>query len=104
MAQVNAVREALDEEEQRLLEAVQREEERIEQCLLTQRAHWSKSLNTLTHARTSLVHKLTHATDTIIVVRTEEKRGGGFWSWGKQPGLAWVVSEIIYLLKHSQNL
>ncbi|KAM9440366.1 B box and SPRY domain-containing protein [Clarias gariepinus] len=84
VAQVNAVREALDEEEQRLLEAVQREEERIEQCLLTQRAHWSKSLNTLTHARTSLVHKLTHSTDIMLVSsnseiaeRTEEAEGVG---------------------------
>ncbi|KAF4072948.1 hypothetical protein AMELA_G00253210 [Ameiurus melas] len=84
VAQVNAVREALDEEEQRLLEAVQREEERLEQCLLTQRAHWSKSLNTLTHARTSLVYKLTHATDTMLVSsdseisdRIEEAEGVG---------------------------
>ncbi|TSL28191.1 B box and SPRY domain-containing protein [Bagarius yarrelli] len=67
VAQVNAIREALDEEEQRLLEAVQREEERIEQCLLTQRAHWAKSLNTLTHARTNLVHMLTHSTDIMLV-------------------------------------
>ncbi|XP_026999293.2 B box and SPRY domain-containing protein [Tachysurus fulvidraco] len=72
VAQVNVVREALDEEEQRLLEAVQREEERIEQCLLTQRAHWSKALNTLTHARTSLVHMLTNSTDIMLVNKNSE--------------------------------
>ncbi|KAK3509058.1 hypothetical protein QTP70_018793 [Hemibagrus guttatus] len=84
VAQVNAVREALDEEEQRLLEAVQREEERIEQCLLTQRAHWSKAVNTLTHARTSLVHMLTNSTDFMLVNmkseisdRIEEAEGVG---------------------------
>lgn len=71
MAQVNAVREALDEEEQRLLEAVQKEEERIEQCILTQRVHWTKSLDTLTRARTSLVHTLTNSTDATLVVRVK---------------------------------
>lgn len=68
LAQVNVVREALEEEEQRLLEAIQREEERVEQCLLTQRAHWAHTLEKLTHTRTSLVHTLTHSTDTMIVV------------------------------------
>lgn len=69
VAQVNTVREALEEEEQRLLEAVQREEERMEQCLLTQQAHWSQALDTVTRARTSLVHTLTHSTDAMLVVR-----------------------------------
>uniref|UniRef100_A0A671SY45 B-box and SPRY domain containing n=1 Tax=Sinocyclocheilus anshuiensis TaxID=1608454 RepID=A0A671SY45_9TELE len=68
LAQVNVVRDALEEEEQRLLEAIQREEERVEQCLLTQRAHWTHTLEKLTHTRTSLVHTLTHSTDTMIVV------------------------------------
>uniref|UniRef100_A0A3B1JP27 B-box and SPRY domain containing n=1 Tax=Astyanax mexicanus TaxID=7994 RepID=A0A3B1JP27_ASTMX len=72
VAQVNAVREALEEEEQRLLEAVHREEERVEQCLLTQRAHWSQALNTLSNARTSLVHTLTHSTDTMLVNSNQE--------------------------------
>lgn len=68
LAQVNVVREALEEEEQRLLEVIQREEERVEQCLLTQRAHWTHTLQKLTHTRSSLVHTLTHSTDTMIVV------------------------------------
>lgn len=89
MAQVNAVREALDEEEQRLLEAVQREEERIEQCLLTQRAHWSKALNTLTHARTSLVHMLTNSTDIMLVVRMQVRE-----SWTLTPELAKIISPL----------
>jgi len=62
------VREALEEEEQRLLEAIQREEERVEQCLLTQRAHWTHTLEKLSQARTSLVHSLTHSTDAMLVV------------------------------------
>ncbi|XP_072549153.1 B box and SPRY domain-containing protein [Salminus brasiliensis] len=84
VAQVNAIREALEEEEQRLLEAVHREEERVEQCLLTQRAHWSQALNTLSNARTSLVHTLTHSTDAMLVNsnqdisdRIEEAEGVG---------------------------
>ncbi|KAL7834835.1 hypothetical protein SRHO_G00290820 [Serrasalmus rhombeus] len=72
VAQVNAVREALEEEEQHLLEAVHREEERVEQCLLTQREHWSKALGTLSNARTSLVHTLTHSTDAMLVISNQE--------------------------------
>uniref|UniRef100_A0AAY5EAQ2 B30.2/SPRY domain-containing protein n=1 Tax=Electrophorus electricus TaxID=8005 RepID=A0AAY5EAQ2_ELEEL len=68
VAQVNSVREALEEEEQRLLEAVQREQERVEQCLLTQQVHWNKALDTLTQARTRLVHTLTHSTDAALMV------------------------------------
>lgn len=69
MAQVSAVREALEEEEQRLLEEVQREEERVEQCLLTQRAHWNQALASLSQTRSSLVHTLTHSPDAKLVVR-----------------------------------
>lgn len=69
MAQVTAAREALDEEEQRLLEEVQREEERVEQCLLTQRVHWEQAMANLSHTRSSLVHMLTHAPDTQLAVR-----------------------------------
>ncbi|XP_076868135.1 B box and SPRY domain-containing protein [Brachyhypopomus gauderio] len=72
VAQVNSVREALEEEEQHLLEAVQREQERVEQCLLTQRAHWSKALDTLTQARTQLVHTLTHSTDAALMSSNQE--------------------------------
>ncbi|XP_067296092.1 B box and SPRY domain-containing protein [Pseudorasbora parva] len=72
LAQVKVVREALEEEEQRLLEAIQREEERVEQCLLTQRAHWTHTLEKLTHTRTSLVHSLTHSTDTMLVSSNDE--------------------------------
>lgn len=68
LSQVNAIREALEEEEQRLLDAIQREEERVEQCLLTQRAHWTQTLGKLANTRTSLVHKLTHSTDAMLVV------------------------------------
>lgn len=68
LAQVKVVREALEEEEQRLLEAIQREEERVEQCLLTQRAHWTHTLEKLTHTRTSLVYSLTNSTDAMLVV------------------------------------
>lgn len=69
MAQISAAREALEEEEQRLLEEVQREEERVEQCLLTQRAHWSQALESLSQTRSSLVHTLTHTPDAQLVVR-----------------------------------
>lgn len=69
LAQVSAAREALEEEEQRLLEEVQREEERVEQCLLTQRAHWSQALESLAQTRSRLVHKLTHTPDAQLAVR-----------------------------------
>lgn len=72
LAQVNAAREALEEEEQRLLEEVQREEERVEQCLLTQRAHWSQALANLSLTRGSLVHTLTHATDAQLATSVQE--------------------------------
>ncbi|XP_068191617.1 B box and SPRY domain-containing protein isoform X1 [Antennarius striatus] len=84
LAQVNAAREALEEEEQRLLEEVQREEERVEQCLLTQRAHWNQALASLSQTRSSLVHTLTHMPDTQLVMtvqdiaeRVEEAEGVG---------------------------
>lgn len=69
LAQISAVREALEEEEQRLLEEVQREEERVEQCLLTQRAHWNHALTSLTQTRSHLVHTLTHTPDAQLAVR-----------------------------------
>lgn len=69
LAQVSAAREALEEEEQRLLEEVHREEERVEQCLLTQKAHWSQALASLSQTRSSLVHTLTHTPDAQLVVR-----------------------------------
>lgn len=69
LAQVNAAREALEEEEQRLLEQVHREEERVEQCLLTQRAHWSQALASLSQTRSGLVHMLTHTPDPQLAVR-----------------------------------
>ncbi|KAG8010729.1 B box and SPRY domain-containing protein [Nibea albiflora] len=72
VAQINAAREALEEEEQRLLEEVQREEERVEQCLLTQRAHWSQALESLSQTRSSLVHTLTHSPDAQLVTSVQE--------------------------------
>ncbi|XP_061911289.1 B box and SPRY domain-containing protein isoform X1 [Entelurus aequoreus] len=72
VAQVNAAREALEEEEQRLLEEVQREEERVEQCLLTQRAHWSQALDSLAHTRSLVVHTLTHYADPQLVMSIQE--------------------------------
>lgn len=69
LAQVSAAREALEEEEQRLLEEVQREEEHVEQCLLTQRAHWGQALTNLSQTRSRLVHTLTHTPDAQLVVR-----------------------------------
>lgn len=69
LAQVSAAREALEEEEQRLLEQVHREEERVEQCLLTQRAHWSQALASLSQTRSGLVHMLTHTLDPQLAVR-----------------------------------
>uniref|UniRef100_A0A3B3BDJ9 B-box and SPRY domain containing n=2 Tax=Oryzias melastigma TaxID=30732 RepID=A0A3B3BDJ9_ORYME len=72
LAQISAVREALEEEEQRLLEEVQREEERVEQCLLTQRAHWNQALTSLTQTRSHLVHTLTHTPDAQLVTSLEE--------------------------------
>ncbi|XP_034402778.1 B box and SPRY domain-containing protein [Cyclopterus lumpus] len=72
LAQVNAARDALEEEEQRLLEEVQREEERVEECLLTQRAHWSKALASLTQTRSGLVHTLTHTPDAQLVTSVQE--------------------------------
>lgn len=83
MAQVTAAREALEEEEQRLLEEVQREEERVEECLLTQRAHWKQALANLSQTRSSLVHMLTHAPDTQLAVRGVFSHGmevEGWWS------------------------
>lgn len=77
LAQVSAAREALEEEEQRLLEEVQRESERVEQCLLTQRAHWSQALENLSQTRSSLVHTLTHSPDAQLVVRGIFLMGGG---------------------------
>ncbi|KAK2888250.1 B box and SPRY domain-containing protein [Channa argus] len=84
LAQVNAAREALEEEEQRLLEEIQREEERVEQCLLTQRAHWSQALASLSQTRSHLVHTLTHTQDAQLVTsvqdiaeRVEEAEGVG---------------------------
>ncbi|KAK5879050.1 hypothetical protein CesoFtcFv8_024395 [Champsocephalus esox] len=72
LAQVSAAREALEEEEQRLLEEVQKEEERVEQCLLTQRAHWSKALANLTQTRSGLVHTLTHTSEAQLVTSVQE--------------------------------
>ncbi|XP_077354734.1 B box and SPRY domain-containing protein [Festucalex cinctus] len=72
VARISAAREALEEEEQRLLEEVQREEERVEQCLLTQRAHWGQAMASLTHTRSSLVHTLTHAPDAQLVTSIQE--------------------------------
>lgn len=69
VARVSAAREALEEEEQRLLEEVQREEERVEQCLLTQRAHWGEAMVSLSQTRSRLVHTLTHSSDAQLVVR-----------------------------------
>lgn len=69
LAQVSAAREALEEEEQRLLEEVHREEERVEQCLLTQKAHWNQALATLSQTRSRLVHTLTHTADAQLAVR-----------------------------------
>ncbi|XP_068609276.1 B box and SPRY domain-containing protein [Brachionichthys hirsutus] len=84
LARVNVAREALEEEEQRLLEEVQREEERVEQCLLTQRAHWSQALASLSQTRSSLVRTLTHTPDAQLVTtvqdlaeRVEEAEGVG---------------------------
>lgn len=77
LAQVSAAREALEEEEQRLLEEVQREEERVEQCLLTQRAHWSQALESLAQTRSGLVHTLTHTPDAQLVVRNWDYATGG---------------------------
>uniref|UniRef100_H3CUE6 B-box and SPRY domain containing n=1 Tax=Tetraodon nigroviridis TaxID=99883 RepID=H3CUE6_TETNG len=71
-ARISAAREALEEEEQRLLEEVQREEERVEQCLLTHRAHWSQALENLSQTRSSLVHMLTHAADTHLATSSQE--------------------------------
>ena len=79
LAQVSAAREALEEEEQRLLEEVQREEERVEQCLLTQRAHWSQAHVNLSQTRSRLVHTLTHTPDAQLVVRERgscSRKGG----------------------------
>ncbi|GAA6217136.1 B box and SPRY domain-containing protein isoform X1 [Lates japonicus] len=84
LAQVSAAREALEEEEQRLLEEVQREEERVEQCLLTQRAHWNQALANLSQTRSRLVHMLTHTPDAQLATnvqdiaeRVEEAEGVG---------------------------
>lgn len=70
LAQISAAREALEEEEQRLLEEVHREEERVEQCLLTHRAHWRQALDNLSQTRSSLVQMLTQATDAHLAVRS----------------------------------
>ncbi|KAM7392823.1 hypothetical protein PAMA_007771 [Pampus argenteus] len=72
LARVSAAREALEEEEQRLLEEVQREEERVEQCLLTQRAHWNQAVANLSQTRSRLVHTLTHTPDAQLVISIQE--------------------------------
>uniref|UniRef100_A0A4W5JIP5 B-box and SPRY domain containing n=1 Tax=Hucho hucho TaxID=62062 RepID=A0A4W5JIP5_9TELE len=72
VASVSVVREAVEEEEQRLLETVQREEERVEQCLLTQRAHWGQALAMLTQTRTRLVHTLTNTPDIQLATSGQE--------------------------------
>ncbi|XP_037547821.1 B box and SPRY domain-containing protein [Nematolebias whitei] len=72
LAQVNAARDALEKEEQRILEEVQREQERVEQCLLTQRAHWSQALASLSQTRSQLVHTLTHTADAQLVISVQE--------------------------------
>uniref|UniRef100_A0A8C6STY1 B30.2/SPRY domain-containing protein n=1 Tax=Neogobius melanostomus TaxID=47308 RepID=A0A8C6STY1_9GOBI len=72
LAKVSAAREALEEEEQRLLEEVHREEERVEQCLLTQQAHWKQALASLSQTRSHLVHALTHTPDAQLVTSTQE--------------------------------
>ncbi|XP_019733159.1 B box and SPRY domain-containing protein isoform X1 [Hippocampus comes] len=84
VARVSAAREALEEEEQRLLEEVQREEERVEQCLLTQRAHWGQAMVSLSQTRSRLVHTLTHSPDAQLATgiqeiaeRVEEAEGVG---------------------------
>ncbi|XP_041826468.1 B box and SPRY domain-containing protein [Melanotaenia boesemani] len=72
LAQISATREALEEEEQRLLEEVQREEERVEQCLLTQRAHWKQALTSLSQTRSRLVQMLTHTPDAQLAISAQE--------------------------------
>uniref|UniRef100_A0A3P8T669 B-box and SPRY domain containing n=1 Tax=Amphiprion percula TaxID=161767 RepID=A0A3P8T669_AMPPE len=74
LAQVSAAREALEEEEQRLLEEVQREEERVEQCLLTQRAHWNQALSSLSQTR---LNGVLHLLCLCGFVRVEEAEGVG---------------------------
>lgn len=93
MAQVTAARDALDEEEQRLLEEVQREEERVEQCLLTQRAHWEQALANLSQTRSSLVHMLTHTPDTQLAVSSCFSHGG--WDGLVKLGGRGVVVECL---------
>nr|XP_015222337.1 PREDICTED: B box and SPRY domain-containing protein isoform X1 [Lepisosteus oculatus] len=67
-----AVREACDEEEQRLLEAVQREEERVQHSLLTQRAHWAQALGSLSAVRAQLVRLLTETEDRQLLDCSQE--------------------------------
>ncbi|KAJ7988595.1 hypothetical protein DPEC_G00325180 [Dallia pectoralis] len=72
VAQVSVAREAMEEEEQKLLEAIQREEERVDQCLLTQRAHWGQALALLTQTRTRLVQTLTSTPDMQLATSGQE--------------------------------
>ena len=90
LAQVSAAREALEEEEQRLLEEVQREEERVEQCLLTQKAHWGQALASLSQTRARLVQTLTDTPDAQLAVGE-----GGVRGWlGITAGRCFICAQI----------
>ncbi|NWY05447.1 BSPRY protein, partial [Nothoprocta ornata] len=62
------VRNACENEEQRLLEQAQAEEERAHQSILTQRAHWAEALQKLSALRTYLVDVITNLDDQGLVV------------------------------------
>ncbi|XP_067417634.1 B box and SPRY domain-containing protein [Emydura macquarii macquarii] len=66
------VRNACENEEQRLLERVHTEEERAHQSILTQRAHWSESLQKLAALRTYLVDVITSLDDHCLVHAEQE--------------------------------
>ncbi|XP_069465996.1 B box and SPRY domain-containing protein isoform X2 [Ambystoma mexicanum] len=76
------VRNACENEEQRLLEEVHTEEERAQQGILTQRVHWEQSARKLSALRTYLVDVLTKLDDSSLMLaqneifeRTEEAEG-----------------------------
>ncbi|KAG2466337.1 B box and SPRY domain-containing protein-like [Polypterus senegalus] len=68
----NLVRDACEEEEQRLLEVIHGEEERANQNGLTQRAHWAESLQLISSIRDHLVSALTEMDDHDIVMSTKK--------------------------------
>ncbi|XP_067825626.1 B box and SPRY domain-containing protein [Heptranchias perlo] len=69
---LNFIREACENEEQRLLEVVHDEEERTQQSILTQKTYWMESHQKLTDIKNDLVDILTKTDDGTLLKRQKE--------------------------------